>query len=103
MAGLEEWPPPRAAAPLAWRLAAQNSAYGPAAAEPFSEARPGGPARPPGRAGYGADMRRGGVAIAGALWKTCGMGLPDGVLRKVCRGDALDVIPGLDRSPFPAP
>lgn len=64
---------------------------------------PGGPARPPGRAGYGVDMRRGGVAIAGALWKTYGLGLPDGVLREVHRGDALDVIPGLDRSPFPAP
>lgn len=47
-------------------------------------------------------MRRGGVAIAGALWKTYGLGLPDGVLRKVCRGDALDVIPALDRSLFPA-
>ena len=61
-----------------------------------------GPARP-GRAGYGADMRRRRAAIAGALWRTYGMGPPDGVLRKVRRGDALDVIPGLDRSLFPAP
>lgn len=60
------------------------------------------PARP-GRAGYGADMRRRGVAIAGALRKTCGLGPPDGVPRKVCRGKALDVIPALDRSLFPAP
>ena len=60
-----------AAGPRAvWRgwPAAQNSAYGPAAAESFFEARPrAAPARPPGRAGYGADVRRRGVAIAGAL------------------------------------
>lgn len=62
-----------------------------------------GPARPPGRAGYGADMRRRGVAIAGALRKTYGLGLPDGVLRKVYYRNALDVVPALDRSPFPAP
>lgn len=86
------------------RPAAQNSAYGPAAAEPFSEARSRTPpVRPPGRAGYGADVRRRGAAIAGALWKMYGMGPPDGVLRKVCRGNALDMIPALDRSPFPAP
>lgn len=48
-------------------------------------------------------MRRRGAAIAGALWKTYGLGLPDGVPRKVCRGNALDVIPALDRSLFPAP
>lgn len=48
-------------------------------------------------------MRRRGVAIAGALRKMYGLGPPDGVLRKVCRGDALDVIPALDRSLFPAP
>ena len=38
-----------------------------------------------------------------AFWKMYGMGLPDGVLRKVYHRNALDVIPGLDRSLFPAP
>ena len=65
-------------------------------------------------------MRRG-TAIAGALLALAaavsvvaaraqrdrgpayGMGLPDGVLRKVYHGNALDGFPGLDRSLFPAP
>jgi predicted TIM-barrel fold metal-dependent hydrolase len=38
-----------------------------------------------------------------AFWQMYGMGLPDDVLRKVYFANALDVIPGLDRSLFPAP
>ena len=38
-----------------------------------------------------------------AFWKMYGMGLPDEVLRKVYYRNALDVIPAIDRSLFPAP
>ena len=38
-----------------------------------------------------------------AFWKMYGMGLPDDVLRKVYYRNALDVIPAIDRSLFPAP
>ena len=38
-----------------------------------------------------------------AFWKMYGMELPDDVLRKVYYLNALDAIPGLDRSLFPAP
>ena len=38
-----------------------------------------------------------------AFWKMYGMGLPDGVLRKVYYRNALEVIPAIDRSRFPAP
>ncbi len=36
-----------------------------------------------------------------AFWKIYGLDLPDGVLRKLYYGNALRVIPGLDRSRFP--
>lgn len=38
-----------------------------------------------------------------AFWKLYGMGLPDDVLRKVYHRNALEVIPAIDRSLFPAP
>ena len=38
-----------------------------------------------------------------AFWKMYGMGLSDAVLRKVYYRNALDVIPAIDRSLFPAP
>ena len=38
-----------------------------------------------------------------AFWKLYGMDLPDDVLRKVYYRNALDVIPAIDRSLFPAP
>jgi len=37
-----------------------------------------------------------------AFWKLYGLDLPDGVLRKLYYGNALRVVPGLDRSRFPA-
>lgn len=36
-----------------------------------------------------------------AFWKMYGLGLPDDVLRKVYYGNALRLIPGIDRSGFP--
>ena len=36
-----------------------------------------------------------------AFWKMYGMDLPDAVLRKLYYGNALEVIPGIDRSLFP--
>ena len=37
-----------------------------------------------------------------AHWKLYGVGLPDDVLKKIYYGNALDLVPGLDRSRFPA-
>ena len=36
-----------------------------------------------------------------AFWQMYGMGLPDAILRKVYYENALNVIPGIDRSLFP--
>ena len=38
-----------------------------------------------------------------AFWKMYGLDLPDDVLRKLYHGNALNVVPGLDRALFPAP
>ncbi len=38
-----------------------------------------------------------------ALWKIYGLDLPDEVLRKVYYGNALRILPGIDRSRFPDP
>jgi predicted TIM-barrel fold metal-dependent hydrolase len=38
-----------------------------------------------------------------AFWKLYGLDLPDTVLRKIYYGNALRVIPGIDRSAFPKP
>jgi predicted TIM-barrel fold metal-dependent hydrolase len=37
-----------------------------------------------------------------AFWKLYGLALPDSVLRKVYYGNALKIVPGLPRAPFPA-